>query len=1053
MDHMMLDWPQIFDPGLTSIGRLPSRASLTGHPDVASARAGSTSPWSQSLDGRWRFKLIDAPSAAGKGWQHKRTDTRGWSDIEVPGCWTRQDFGDYPHYTNVQMPWDLEPAEVPENNPTGIYRTSFVLPDAWSERRTLLCLEGADSMVLVWCNGTFVGVGKDSRLPNEFDLTAHLRPGPNDLAVMVPRWSDATWIEDQDHWFHGGLHRSVALRSTGHRWLEDVEATGDFDTSSGKGVLTCKVSVGSTDGPAQGSVRTTLRTAGGRQVAQVESTVEVPVEDRMFAAYTYQGPYAHHRLEPGLVDAWSAESPTRYQVTVELLDDAGEVVEAVAFWTGFRHVEIAGRRLLINGQPVILAGVNRHDHHPDTGKTVSIDDMRREIVLMKQHNINAVRTAHYPNDPALLDLCDEYGLYVIDEANVESHARLASLTLDNRWDHAIAERTWRMVQRDRNHVSIIGWSLGNESGHGAGHDMAAAWVRSADPSRFVHYEGALLPRWLHGASSDGHRQAPTPREAWVTDVVCPMYASIDDIVAWSRWAEASGADHRPLILCEYSHAMGNSNGSLAEYWDAFLAEPALQGGFVWDWVDQGLRETAEDGTEWWAYGGHYGDQPNDANFCINGLCGPDLTPHPALREFQWCARPVAVEAGPRLGAVTITNRRWFTSLSDLRVRWELMVDGVAVEAGYLDNVADLGPGDRITCDIAVTQRATPGAHSVLRFTTMLKSKTAWATKGHVVAWDEVDWPQVPTSDSSPADPMNPETLPIAVTTAGRITVVAAGQLRLHVDLASGRLVKICTGERELVSGAITPTLWRAATDNDGISQGVKAGTVGALARWRKWGLDQIDIVAEPVTLSRVGNGVRLRFAHALNATSGSAQHVSTWLVNADGTIDISEQFDIPKQWDDLPRVGVVWQTAPALDGLVWVGLGPDETYPDRRSAALTGRWETTVADQFHDYVMPQEHGAHLDTRWFSLHDGHDLGLTITGAPTLTFSARSHTDDALWAASTLAELERSETTEVHIDGAIRGLGTAACGPDILDGYRVAGGRHRLRWRLDPRPSGL
>ena len=677
-------------PELTELHRLPSRAPLP-----------TADEWHHDLDGSWDFLLVDRPAAAPKGWAEPAADIRGWRSIEVPGCWTMQDTGDIPRYTNIVMPWPAEPPAVPDANPTGLYRRSFTLPSEWKRRRTILHLGGFESAAAVLCNGAFVGLGKDSRLGSEFDLTPHLLVGANTIAVQVVRWSDGSWLEDQDHWWHAGLHRSVFLRSAPHTALDDIAVVADYDPSTGAGLLRVSAHVGFGGEPEPGwTTAVRLRMERGKRCHRgiLESTVATPgigdPSTLVDMAYGHERNQSTTELELDRVDPWSAESPTRYRLEVSLCDPTGTIVDETQLWVGFRRVEVRDRSLLINGAPVMICGVNRHDHHPDTGKTMTAEEIRAELVTMKRHNINAVRTAHYPNDPALLDLCDELGLYVIDEANAESHARLASLCHDERFHMAFLTRVQRMVLRDRNHPSIIGWSLGNESGHGAAHDAGAAWIRSIDPTRFVHYEGAIMWRFSQAHSRlprEAMFQSPSTLERLATDVVCPMYSSIDDIVDWAAWADETGGDDRPLILCEYSHAMGNSNGSLHDYWEAFENHAALQGGFIWDWRDQGLRATATNGKEYWAYGGHRGGNAADANFCINGLVGPDGEPHPALAELAWCNRPVRVTDAPGR-KVRIHNHRWFTTLDDLRCRWEVIVDGALVEKGTLD-LPRIEPGD------------------------------------------------------------------------------------------------------------------------------------------------------------------------------------------------------------------------------------------------------------------------------------------------------------------------------------------------------------------------
>ncbi len=1016
----------LLQPELTELCRLPARAPLTPYPTAAEARAGRASEWRQSLDGEWRFLLVDRPDAAPDGWMMPDADDSGWGPIVVPGCWTRQGVGDLPHYTNVQMPWDLEAPATPDPNPTGLHRTVFTAPGDPGDRHIVVHLGGAESVAVVWCNGEFVGMGKDSRLPSEFDLSPYVLPGDNVLAVMVVRYCDATWIEDQDHWWHAGLHRSVHLEARSETRIDDLSFVADFDAETGNGRvdLTARV-VGAADGAR---VRATVESADRDVVGSIDE-VSVPRFDsstplgRTISVYTFEGPIVSASVDVADVAPWSAESPTRYRVITELLDDAGEVIEAHATWIGFRRVEVRDRRLLVNGRPIIIHGVNRHDHHPETGKTQTLRDLKADLVTMKRHNINAVRTAHYPNDHRLLDLCDELGLYVVDEANVESHGRLRSLSRDERYHHAIVDRVKRMVLRDRSHPCVIGWSLGNESGHGACHDAAAAWVRRIDPPRFVQYEGAL-ERWLGWTDTTPPTTEPSRSERLVTDVVCPMYSPIDTIVEWARWAERTELDDRPLILCEFSHAMGNSNGSIAEYVAAFHEEPALGGGFVWDWRDQGLAEVDADDRPYWAYGGHFGDEPNDGNFCINGLVGPDGTPHPGLIEYSWAGRPVTAEHldGRR---VRFTNRRTFQPTDDLLLHWTVHVDGVASESGELDIEIDAGTSKVVTIPTTDRVRAGEETHLTLVWTT--REKTAWADAGQLVAWDQCE-----LTKTAPAPP----------SLAPRWT----GD-RCRVDIDDTGIEGIRVDGRQVVQGDVVGWLWRAPVDNDGVAVGWQGGLDTARTQWMKWGLDRLAPVVDEVRIRDGADAQTIEVKRRMVGPSAEGARHTTIHVADDG-IRFDEQLTVPDEWDDVARVGVRFDVPAELHRLVWLGLGPNESYPDRRSSGMVGRWTSTVDEQYHPFVVPQEHGAHVDTRWFALADAKGRGFRVEGDPRFSFSVRRHHDQDLADATTVAELHPADTIEVHVDTALRGLGTAACGPDVLPPHKVGAGTYSWTWFLRP-----
>ncbi|MDJ0920027.1 MAG: glycoside hydrolase family 2 TIM barrel-domain containing protein [Henriciella sp.] len=1033
-------------PDLTHINRLTTGATLEVFPSPQQAFAGEGNPWRLSLDGTWRFDLIDAPTKAPRGWTAPAFDAAAWRDIQVPGVWTRQETGDLPHYANWLMPFTGErPPNVPEQNPTGLYRQSFELPDSWADRETHLHIGGFESVVLVWCNGAFVGMGKDSRLPSAFDLTPHQKPGNNTLALMVIRWSDATWIEDQDHWNHGGLHRSVFLESRASTHMSDVTVVADFDAATGDGMASVTATIA---GESQGySVYGTLLDQTGRKVAETGS---VPVAqfdtsghamDQLIIAHCFYGYQARLRLNVPNALPWSAERPTRYRLLVELISPDGQTREATTLWIGFRRVEFGERRLKVNGRPVTLIGVNRHDHHPINGKTVSKDEMHAELLTMKQHNINAVRTAHYPNDPALLDLCDELGLYVIDEANVECHGRYNDVSHHPDYQQAIVERTARMVARDRNHACIIGWSTGNESGHAPGHDAAAALARRIDPTRFVQYEGACTPRFGRMFQWDNTlaNAAPERSETTATDIVCPMYAPIDFCVSWARWAEATRLDDRPMILCEYSHAMGNSNGSLSEYVEAFYSEPALGGGFVWDWRDQGLAETDAEGRFYWAYGGHFGDEPNDGAFCINGLTGPDGTPHPALREYQWAARPVTAKLTSN-GEIELSSRRVIETTADLTCHWTLQLSGEVKDSGELPVILNPGETRTIASPVHLSEEHQGEVHLLIEW--RLKQDMDWAEGGHVVGWDQLQL----QSEQRPSPP-KPAHSPTELTGSQ----FSRGAIEVALD-ADNHIQTISVSGQPVIVSDIDVSVWRPPTDNDGGKPGHRTYLPTKCADWVALGLNHLKLQSYDVSTGRAGETDQLLFRRTWQGADGLAlTHETLWSLD-DNKATIHERIDLPEAWTDLPRVGLRFHVPKRLSHLDWYGLGPDESYPDRKSAQTIGHWSSSVEEQYHPYVRPQEYGAHEAARQFTLMDPAGGGMKIAFPQPLGFTARPHHTADLDEAETLAQLEALSADrtahEVRIDVAQRGLGTAVCGPDALPPYRVGSGSYAFVWELHP-----
>lgn len=711
-------------PELTGYARLPISSYLARTDEV-------------SLDGLWRFRLRDRPEHVLDA--DLVSATGDWAEVEVPGCWTMQGFGS-PHYTNVQMPFDGPPPNVPDINPTGVYRRAVTVPAAWRGRRIVLHVAGAESVLYVHVDGVPVGMGKDSRLPHEFDVTGLASPGQTvEVALTVVRWSDATYLEDQDHWFHAGLHRRVFLYATPLVFIADVHAVADYDPPTGDGQLAVRVAVDSVAGARKGW-RARVVVAG----SHTEAAVYFEHRNWVVNSLRFEGRGASMTLTVPDVAPWTAETPNLYDLTVTLADADGVDVDVVILAVGFRRVEVRGHELLVNGRPVLVKGVNRHDHDPRRGKAVTPASIEADVVLMKQHNINAIRTSHYPNDTFFYDVCDRLGMYVLDEANVESHAYLRSLTKDPMWQSAILDRITRMAQRDKNHPSVIMWSLGNESGASPIHVAAAAWLRGWDPTRPVHYEGGLGEDLI--ATGERDIAASFARERSETDVIAPMYPEIHDLVDWATRFTPT----RPLIMCEYIHAMGNSCGSLDDYWQAIRTHAGLQGGFVWDWVDQALVQVLPDGSERLAYGGDFGDEPNDGAFVCDGLVAADRTPHPALLELAKVIQPVQIRAiDAASGVFEVGNEYAFVDLAWLQPSWSVEIDGDQIAAGSHAPLA-VAPGESARVDIPVPNLALETgqrAHLTLSFRT--RDALSWAPAGHEVAWAQFELASAPGTSCAP----------------------------------------------------------------------------------------------------------------------------------------------------------------------------------------------------------------------------------------------------------------------------------------------------------------
>ena len=1017
-------------PELQQIGRLPMRPEWIsfGDPEEARNLSAAESESFLSLNGRWKFGLFENPDEVPEAaWQKGRID-RDWEEIDLPGAWSLQGW-DRPHYTNVQMPFAEEPGQTPAENPTGVHRLRFELPPEMRGRRVLLHVGAAESVLHVHLNGQGVGLSKDSRLAAEFDVTDYLESGENLLVLTVVRFSDASFLEDQDHWNFGGIHRDISLRSTARDgWIQDVCAVADFDPQTGKGNLDLAVQIGFPGAAETGwRVESSVRDPRGREVRRSPLTADVPgaPTDWLTAAYGWKGAVAQSTLVLPRARPWSAESPNLYDLVVSLIDPEGQTVESVHQRIGFRRVETGGRELRINGVPIMIAGVNRHDHDDRTGKTIDRESMRRDLVLMKQHNINAVRTAHYPNDPFFLELCDELGLYVVDEANCESHARLLSLSRDARFDTAYLQRMTRVAARDRNHACVIAWSLGNESGAGPIQHAGASYLRAYDPTRPVMYEGGLGDAIFGGR---GHGLSPAEvlsLEDATTDIVAPMYAAPADIV---EWAKRDRGD-KPLILCEYSHAMGNSNGGLATYWEAFRRYPGLQGGFIWDWADQGLWQQTEDGRSYWAYGGDFGETPHDNTFCLNGLVGPDRSVRPGLLELKKLAQPV--DARWEKGRLTVENRDSFRNLDWLEARWELVVDGEIRLRGKLPKL-DIEPGQQKKFRIS-WKLDTEDRHSavslLVRMTT--RKDTAWAERGHVVAWEQFDLQRL----RKPSQRVSGR---VVTMLSSRGTQIRAGNVLAVVDEKNGALLGVEERGRALLLDGPTASFWRAPVDNE----------QGQVGRWRSLGLDRLARQLKSSKLSESAGGTLVWELEEFWRGTASREkiHHRQTVRFAESGISFQHQIELPEAFADLPRVGVSFVVAPGLERFRWFGRGPHESYRDRVASTRVGLFETAVSDLGVPYVHPQATGNRTGVQFFSLQDRRGRGLRFDPTTPVEVTASHSTQQDLDEARHPTDLIHRDEIFVDVDVASRGVGTGACGPDTAPEHRLSAGTYRLAYLL-------
>ncbi|MEM1715728.1 MAG: glycoside hydrolase family 2 TIM barrel-domain containing protein [Thermofilaceae archaeon] len=1007
------------NPLVVGVNREPPRAAFLPCPDRESAlRSGFLeSPWKLSLNGKWRFKLVENPGRAPEGFYEPAYDDSGWDEIEVPSCWQLLGY-DRPIYLNVRYPFEPNPPYVPQDwNPTGLYRRRFTLDADLTGRRVFLVFEGAGSAFYVWVNGRFVGFSKDSRTPAEFDITPYVKRGENLVAVEVLRWSDGTYLEDQDFWRLSGIFRDVYVYTAPEVRVRDFFVRTRFDERYVDATLEVLVKVRnySLEEKRGLAVELELLDADGNRVL---GPLSQPVDGVKPGGEVY----LNFRAEVKSPRKWCAEDPYLYNLLITLKGPDGRVLEVIREFIGFRQVEVKDGRILVNGRPVYFRGVNRHEIDPVRGYAVTRELMELDARLMKQLNINTVRTSHYPNHPYWYHLCDRYGIYVIDEANIECHGLAnigrAGLILWNEpannpeWLPAIMDRVVRMVERDKNRPCVVMWSLGNESGYGFNFEAAAAWIRGYDPTRPVHYEGATHVLWNKGY---------VPRSV---DVISVMYPTLEFL----EWLATELQDDRPVIMCEYAHSMGNSTGNLKEYWDVIRKHRRLCGGCIWDWVDQGLLKE-EKGVKFFAYGGDFGEEIHDGNFCINGIVFPDRTLQPACWEVKKVYQPV--EAEPEdlsAGLVRIENRFDHLRLDEaVEIHWEVQADGVVLQRGRVETPA-LEPRQKATVRIPYElPKPDPGREYWLVLRYKLARDFPWASRGFEVGWTQM---KLPVRAPEPPPLRVGDMPPLAVEDVGDYVRVTGKNFELVFDKGSCSFTFNFQG-RVLVKGFNPLEVWRAPTDND------EGGWMARKAvLWRDAGLNRV--MHRPLWVRAYQAMPQVAVIEAgvrTEAPDTKLGFTSTLRITVYGNGDVRLAIDVKpdEQLPPLPRAGFTLQLPKELSRVVYYGRGPHENYVDRKFGAMVGVYETTVDEMFVPYLKPQENGNRCDVGWVALRDEEGFGLLAIAENLMEFSAHRCTPHDLEAAKHPPEIRWRDEIYLHLDYRQRGLGGASCGPDTLPQY--------------------
>jgi beta-galactosidase len=974
--------PRWEDEGVFRINKEEQHATKMAFPTAEEA-AGKTrmeSPWAMLLNGEWKFHwapTVEEHAQAAKDFQAVDFDDSAWDTIPVPSNVELHGYGT-PIYTNTKYPFVKNPPSVTgeppadwtvykERSPVSAYRRTFAMPEAWSGRNTFIVFNGVESAFTLYVNGQEVGYSQDSRTPAEFNVTKYLKEGENLLAIEVHRFSDGSYLEDQDFWRLSGIFRDVYLWTGDLLDLRDIEIHASLDDTYSKGVLDFKTWVYNyTDSTKKYNIEAVLTDADGKPVATHT------VNGNVFKGTDHVSAIS---LDGLAIKPWSAEAPNLYTLQLALKDEAGADIAHYAFPVGFMQTEMKDGNLLVNGQPVLIKGVNRHDHDEITGHYVSEETMRAELELMKRLNINAIRTSHYPNDPRFLELVNEYGFYVISEANVETHDfgnnAENQLANDVSWRSALVDRVQNMVETFKNQPCIIAWSLGNEAGSGPNLESMADWIYERDPSRPVHYEGANAIDYAY------------------VDFVSPMYATIDGLDAWCREMEKKKPeDQRPMIQCEYSHAMGNSCGGLAEYWELFRKEPLLQGGFIWDWRDQGIRRTqpfnkkapaavmaldkdrfvAEDGSLiYFAYGGDYGDKPNDGNFCMNGVVGADLVPNPHATEVAYQYRSI-LTSGVDLSApqpmIRIFNENFFAPLKSQPMTWTLLENGKPVKAGKLV-IEELAPQASVEMAIPLPGlKANESAVYHLNVEYPLTRDLPWAGKDFIIARDQLalEWT---TAAAQPYEPRQNTVLNPGK--SGDNLVFASGKITAAINGKNGQLVSYKVDKKEYLREPLQLNFWRPLVDNDkGSSMAEKC------APWRDAGA---NATVKQLSQNKATEAYELVFDLAVPV--GETTATVTYSFYGDGALGVSLKLEPQgENLPEIPRVGFQCSIAPEFRAWTWLGRGPEENYSDRNAGTFVGLWKADVRQNWFPYARPQETANRTGVYRASFSDSKKHGLTI-----------------------------------------------------------------------------
>lgn len=943
------------------------------------------------LNGNWKFRLFDNYTLVPEGFYKPDYDCSEWKTIAVPSTWEVQGYS-YPIYSN--MPYEFYtknplPPHVPHvYNPVGTYITTFKTPESFTGKKTIIHFGAVKSFFYIWLNGKYIGFSKDSKTPAEFDLTPYLSNGNNILALQVFRWNDGSYLECQDMWRMSGINRDVYIFAKPGVSIQDYFAKAGLTNNYTDGMLSLNIKIQSSQPENIMPHRLTIRLydSDNKQNKIFEETKDLTP--------SLENQEINFEKTFTSIKKWNAETPNLYTLTISLYNSENIIKESVSCKIGFRTSEVKNGLFLLNGKAIKLKGVNRHEHDPVTGHTLTRESMLRDIQLMKQNNINAVRTCHYPNDPYWYELCDQYGLYVIDEANIESHGMGYDLdrTLGNNslWEAAHIDRTRRMVERDKNHPSIIIWSLGNEAGFGGNFKTTYTWTKNRDNTRPVQYERA-------------------GREPF-TDIICPMYEGVKSLLEF-----ASKKQDRPLIQCEYAHAMGNSTGNLIDYWNAIYTHEQLQGGFIWDWVDQGLEKYDSLGRKYWAFGGDYGpaDVPSDGNFCTNGLVFADRTPHPGLWEVKKVYQNIAFEAvNLKKLQFKIINRNYFKQLGDIILNWELLKDGKIIESGKMA-VPNIEPEKDIITNLP-SKKAFNQMDSEYHLNLYIHTTNdePLLGKNFVIASEQFDL----TNIKFKSDNQSKIKIPVTLIEKADHYFITAKDIELTFSKSTGQFSSYIVSGNQMLEKGFYPNFRRAPTDND----------VGCrmFEKCKPWFDATENQLVKTVSAIKLDD-YNIQILVELYLPDALSTFKSKYIIKGDGSITIDNTLQADPNQPYIPRLGMTFQVPTSFNNIQYYGRGPFENYSDRKTASFVGIYSSTVENMYTPYVRPQENGYRTNVRWLKITNNEGVGLRISGDPDLGFSALRFTYDDLKGFEHKGKhgnlLDQRKLIEVNIDFKQSGVG--------------------------------